>query len=385
MGVKGITAEVDIELVKKILVEGSQQGTVVARGIPPTPPVEGKLEYLVDTDSINHQPVEDEAGRVDYKNLKMFMSVVEGQPLVRRHDPEPGAPGTDVFGKLIPIQNLPPVRLPVGAGIKIVENGYVGVAALDGALTQVDNHLAVMAVFMVPQDVSYKSGNIDFNGNVDVGRDLLSGFSIKAEGDVIVRGVVEAATIQAKGDIIIFGGIQGAGKARLYAGGKIEARFVNDATLVANGDVIIRTSITNSEIQTQESLIVTSGRGTLTGGHVRARKGVECPNIGSKMGVVTNVQIGLEDDILDRIAAAEEIVASTTRLGMQNKNRIQELAQMREELRLLQQAEIKVAGTLYPGVILRYPGGEYKSTDALSHLVFFNEKWKILTRPLGHH
>ena len=44
---------------------------------------------------------------------------------------------------------------------------YLAIASASGAVAMVDNRLTVMKVYRVGGDVNYKTGNIDFNGNVE--------------------------------------------------------------------------------------------------------------------------------------------------------------------------------------------------------------------------
>ncbi|MCD8491911.1 MAG: FapA family protein [Geovibrio sp.] len=57
--------------------------------------------------------------------------------------------------------------------------------------------------------MDYSTGNIVFNGVVHIRGDVLSGFSVKAEKDIMVEGIVQDATMVAGGSIVIKTGIKG--------------------------------------------------------------------------------------------------------------------------------------------------------------------------------
>lgn len=58
------------------------------------------------------------------------------------------------------------------------------------------------------------TGNIDFEGSVQVNGNVSSNFVIRAGGNVIISGVVEGAYIEAGGNIIIARGMNGMARVR---------------------------------------------------------------------------------------------------------------------------------------------------------------------------
>lgn len=100
--------------------------------------------------------------------------------------------------------------------------------------------LAIESVYEIKEDVSLKTGNIDFNGTVIIRGDVPTGFSIKASGDILIDGLVEAAHIEAKGSVTIVKGIVGSRTGGIIAGGKMflwkfkEPFFRNQILLLEN-------------------------------------------------------------------------------------------------------------------------------------------------------
>ena len=382
IGKQGITAEINRESLVACLAAPSEKWTRLAAGEPPTPPVPGRLEYYIDPQSLDGSAHVDQSGRVDYKSLRTFQSVEKGQELIRRIDPIPGKPGVDVYGKLIPPLEVEAIRLPVGEGIEVKENGYLAVAHIDGAVTQQDDRLVVKAILVVPGEVSYKSGNVDFNGTVEIGKDVLSGFEIKAEGDVLVRGIVEAATIEAKGSITVMGGFQGGGKGTLKAGGSISVGYANEGFLVADGDVIARTQLLNCEVTAGGDVVVESTKGSIAGGEIRAGKRILAYSLGSKMGVATTLQIGFDSELVEKMDAAKDIIAALAKIGRTNENRVRELKAMQEELKAALEGEIAARSAVFPGVTIRFPGSEHTVIQETGRGVFYPENWKVHMRTM---
>ena len=95
---------------------------------------------------------------------------------------------------------------------------------VDGHVSLVEGKVFVSDVYEV-ENVDLSTGNIDFEGSVQVKGNVSSNFVIRAGGNVIISGVVEGAYIEAGGNIIIARGMNGMTKGILKAGGNIVAKF----------------------------------------------------------------------------------------------------------------------------------------------------------------
>ena len=373
----GVQAKIDWEGVASALENPPPDPVVIAAGTSPSPPVHGRLEYFVDPGSLDRAPTETEDGRVDYKNLRLFINVKQGEQLVRKHDPVPGQPGVDVFGKTIPPEEAQKVTLPTGPGVKIVEDGYLCVAEEDGAVTVAEGRMSVMRIFTVVRDVTYKTGNIDFNGTIEVGRDVLSGFRLKAHGDIVVRGTVEAAVLEAEGNIHIFGGFQGGKRGRLVAGGTIRCRYANDGVLEAGGDVQVRTHLLNCAVTAGGAVELESPAGVLAGGAVTAGKLVESAAIGTDAGVRTDLYLGLDHDLPDKILKLRDDLSALIKAGRPLGSRQKELEAMQKELLEAWEGKVVARRNVYPGVTIHYPGAKLEVKDTLTRRTFICGKGKI--------
>jgi len=358
-------------------------------------------------------------GAVDYKHLNLILNVTKGQPLVRKHDPIPGKPGMDVFGKVIPALEPKTVSIPVGDGIEIIESGHLAVAGQDGALTTRARGIAISKAYTVTGDVSYKTGNIDFNGSIDVGGNVLSGFELKAEGDIIVHGIVEAARLEALGSITILGGIHGGTKGLIKSGGHLTARFANDARLEVDGDITIQSQIVNCHVITHGSVVLTGNPGAIVGGEIRAGERISCSFAGATGGAKTLLQIGIDNDLprkishheeegitlkkkvdeiektLDQVqlvkerggsltAAQEAVRVKVVQEKFLIRGRIEqiqkELAAMKADLAKAHEGLVEIKDTVYAGTTVRLGGDVCGVDHDLRYTTFYYERGEIHTR-----
>ncbi len=415
----GVVVEIDTSCLEMILSKPEREWTIIASGQPPIPPIHGRLEYFVDPFHLDRTARVSPDGAVDYKHLNLILNVTRGQPLVRKHDPIPGKPGQDVFGKVILPPEAKAVSIPVGDGIEITEAGHLAVAGQDGALTTRAKGIAISKAYTVAGDVSYKTGSIDFNGSIDVGGNVLAGFDLKAEGDIIVRGIVEAAKLEALGSITIFGGIHGGSKGSIKAGGHLTAKFANDVTLDIEGDITIQSQMVNCHVISHGSVVLTGSPGSIVGGEIRAGERISCSFAGATGGAKTLLQIGLDNDLPKKILHLEEEGADlkkrlddiertldqvqiikdrggtltpgqeTARVKVvQEKFLIRgrleqiqkELLSMKEELAKSREGSIEVKDTVYAGTTIKLGGDVYGVDHVLRYTTFYYERGEIHTR-----
>ena len=173
-----IQSKIDEATLSRVIAERPPGWVEISKGTPPKMPTDGRLEYFVDPFHLNASAKQDEKGKIDYKDLNLFLNVTKGQQLVRKHDPIPGEDGTDIFGKPIPCGKAKEVLLKTGPGVEVIEQGHLAVATEDGAITRKSDTVAITRTYDISGDVSYKTGNIEFNGTVNISGNVLTGFKV---------------------------------------------------------------------------------------------------------------------------------------------------------------------------------------------------------------
>jgi uncharacterized protein (DUF342 family) len=197
----------------------------VARGIPPQPSVDGRIEMLVD---FAVHIVEGADHRVDFHETGRFREVAAGTPLARLIPQQDGTPGKTVLGKDLPVRKpvVADLTAAAGEGTRIEPTGAgVLVAAQAGMVVRRhDGHLDVLPKVEIPGDLDMHWGNIDTSLPVSIRGDIVSGFSLKTGGDLEVRGAIEDARVSVKGNLTCTGILPG--KHRVKAHGDITTQHV---------------------------------------------------------------------------------------------------------------------------------------------------------------
>ncbi len=257
---------------------------LVAQGQRAVNGEDARIQFLFETDRTKLN-LEEKNGKVDYKELHLVQNVVEGQALARKVQAQQGVPGRTVTGKMLPAKNGKDLPLPLGKNVHTSEDGLTILADVNGEATYINNKINVETVYTINGDVDLKSGNQFFLGTIVVVGNVEDGFSVKATGNIEVRGNVGKAEISAEGDVIVHQGITGKGSGTVTAGKNVWAKFIENAQVYAGENVIVTTSIINSEV-TAERRIVCSGQkhASIIGGRYRACEEINAKSIGSPSG-----------------------------------------------------------------------------------------------------
>lgn len=278
---------------------------LIARGLEPVHGKNGYLNYNFDTEKRSIKPKISEDGTIDFKNLDLIEMTKVGTVLVSRVAAVPGTPGKNVYGKTVEEYKPKEATLPKGKNVKISDDGNSLISEIDGQISYMEGRLNVFASYEVPANVDNSTGNIDFIGNVVVRGNVLTGFSIKAGGNVEVYGVVEGANIEAYGDIILYRGMQGMAKGRLKSGGNITAKYIENSKIEAKGDVTA-SAIMHSNVKSGGSISADGKRGLIVGGTLEAKSFVSAKTIGSPMATITDIEVGVDPTLIERLKSLKE-------------------------------------------------------------------------------
>ncbi|MDK2808340.1 MAG: uncharacterized protein PWP24_1075 [Clostridiales bacterium] len=380
-------------------------------------PVQGKsavITYHFKTKGLG-KPKILEDGTVDFHQLEMINKVNAGDVLATLVPVDYGKPGLDIFGNIIRPAKVVAKILRHGGNIHLSEDKLTMYSDVCGHVSLVDDRVFVSDTYEVASDVSVSSGDIDYDGNVVVKGNVVTGFTVKAKGDIIVEGVVEGATLVAEGQIIIKRGIQGMGKAKLIAKRGLTARFIENCEVVAEGD-ITTDAIMHSRVSTKGNINVTGRKSMITGGEIKAGRLITAKTIGSSMCAQTSIVLGVDESVIkeqkDLLNEMETIrvqqqkymqVFAVFKKKMQCENgltleqkrqlvvakqeftKLQEQLQEKENRNNLIKAEIassqggriKFTDTVYPGVKVTISGISMYVKDEVNHGQFILDHAEI--------
>ncbi|HUI70820.1 MAG TPA: flagellar assembly protein A, partial [Spirochaetia bacterium] len=178
-----------------------------------------------------------EALSVDFKALSSIQVVKKGDPLARVIPRVEGTAGIDVTGVAVAYGKSG--ATPVRAGKNTLTQGDAIVAGCDGKFVMGEDSFGVSEVLEIPGDVDYSTGHIDFPGDVVVLGQIKQGFKVKAGGSLTCARTIDASEISCGGDLVTEQGILGRSQSAVNVGGQVRAKYIENCTVEAAGDVFV--------------------------------------------------------------------------------------------------------------------------------------------------
>ncbi|TGM57757.1 FapA family protein [Leptospira adleri] len=267
----------------------------VAKGEPPKPGENGWVRF--------YHPMAKrvkllEDGRADFRNIDRYINVKIGEKLATKFEGTPGTPGFDVFGNIIPPPAIKRPKLVVGNNIeerKVTEEGkelQEYHASSNGVIFVTETSINVSPELQIAGNVGLSTGNIQFDGNVIVRGDIELGSVVECSGSLVIYGNLESNTIKVGQDLIVHGGIKGGSADVISVIGRVQAKFIENAHLETEGDIILEGAILNSTIDTLGSIILNGANGNLVSSKVRTNEGVSLSSLGSSAELDVSIELG---------------------------------------------------------------------------------------------
>ena len=264
----GITHGVDFDIFNKSKDEISSP-LVFAKCQKPQYETPIKFDWRVEFLELN-KPIIDENDNADYKNLNQFINVEKGQTLVSINSPKVGKPGKDIFGKeiyFLPINAF----FQVGNNIEVSSDGLSLKSRINGCLFIKSGTMHIDDTYQIRGDVDFHTGNIDFDGDVIIGGDVKSGFSITAKGSIYINGTVESANLTSReGSIYIRNGIQGKSECVISSNRSIFTTYVQNANIKSRECIFVQNYIMNSNVHAGLVIDISRGDGIIRASNLNA-------------------------------------------------------------------------------------------------------------------
>ncbi|EKU70685.1 DUF342 domain-containing protein [Selenomonas sp. F0473] len=395
---KGIVYGIDREAISRGVAR--MNTFVAARGTAPEAGTDARIEKKFDMGE-KGRPAARAYDRVDYKDMNIFIRTQTGDVLAVRIPETPGVPGKNVLGEEVAPKPGKPAQLPQGKNTKVV-NDHELVAMIDGQIVD-DGKISVDPHLVIDKSVDVGTGNVDFAGSIEIRGDVESGFTVKAAGDVEIKGMVGGAEVTGR-NVIVHGGIRGMNVGKIHAEEDVSISFVENANISAGRDIFVNDVVLHSEVRAGHHLRVEGKRGIITGGSVGAGESIQASVLGNSFYVQTNLLVGIDPNLQHNYEALEkeckederrltEIKLSLETLKKQDLSKLsdkrkeqmlqltkvqfplagkikqmrEDLAAMRAELDEMKQGSVSASDTIFPGVSITINGIKRKVEEELRH------------------
>lgn len=277
---------------------------LLASGLPPVDGLDGRVVERYRRAVEIRLTVRDD-NTIDYRDLGWLQTANEGDVICEITPPTKAAAGFDVYNRTLPGRDGRKANVPKGSGTELNEEGTLLLAKIGGAVTFQSERFRVDPLVIIEGNVDIAVGHLDVVGDVLIKGDVQEGFKVKATGDITVNGGVEGATLEAGGSVQIGLGMNGNSVGSIQAGGEVYSKFFENTNVWA-GKSIICDTIINSEIASEEDVLVTTGRGVIIGGKVTALRRVAAITVGNQSNRAMEIVLGNTETYLRERRAMED-------------------------------------------------------------------------------
>lgn len=293
----------------------SDDGFVIAEGVSPIPGEDASITYAFETAPLRSGAVAQD-GTIDFKDRGEIPQVEEGVVIATKRAATDGTAGIDLYGHPIPAPPSRDIKLIGAAGVKISTDRLSATTTTSGTpcLTKA-GALTILPTLQIKGHVGYKSGHVDFHGDIRVSEGIDDGF--KVTGGRLEVMEIGAAEINISGDVVVRGGIIGA---HIKVGGSLQAHYIHKSYLEVSGDVVIKKEIIESELLIGESLLIE--RGNILSSTIKSQGDITAMDIGSPAGVHARLSLGSAAQVDAEISAKQQLITQYQHQLEQHRQRL---------------------------------------------------------------
>lgn len=276
----------------------------VAQGKEATDGRDGKIVWLArrfnSPNQGSNQGLE-EREFADFFTLGLFENVEIGSEIARIYKPTQGTVGLDAQGKEISAKSGKAVSMRWERSIELRDdpehpNYTTAVAKVAGYIHDDGRSVAIRDTLIVPGNLDWNFGHVDFIGNVKVGADVQKGFHIKARGSIDIKGsIIGDNLITAQGALSVKELHQGAIEHPVSVGGDYRVGIAHGVTANVGGDIFIEREARDCTFSA--ALGVFAEKGSIVGGSVWCVRGLEAKTLGNEAGVTTLIELKNELEV----------------------------------------------------------------------------------------
>lgn len=263
---------------------------------------------------------------LDIREIQQRSTVRAGQLIAEIRYEEPPVPGKSVFGE--DLEPPPNDELVVRIGDGVIEKKKGKYYALSDGLPTLDNESITLSKVLVHEgDVNLRTGNIRFDGPVEIKGSIDSGAVVETTGDLIVHGTIRSAFVKSAGSIAVKTGIVTGPKGRVYAVGNVQADFIENSNITCGGDLTVKKALLNCQVVCGGRILVSSSDGLVAGGNLSCKDALRTPNLGFRNGSITVLGVGVDWRVQNSIRIREMRLDRIKEMQVADRGTLREIVQ----------------------------------------------------------
>jgi hypothetical protein len=268
-------------------------------------------------------------GDVDHYVGQQYTFVGAGVTIARLHPPGECTDGQDVCGGTIPAVAGREIEIKPDDSILLRADGQV-ITSKAGVIDWQAPKLRVTQSLTIPGNVDFSTGHVEFPGAVIISGMVADRFRVSTTTDLVVQGLVEGARLRVGRDAHLRGGMAAKEVGSLRAARDVRAKYLNNAKVHVGRDLGVDKELVNSSIVVGRSVI--GPVASVTGGSLTCGHRVEVAEVGSAIGVATEIVLGSIPALEKLLAAALDLRPKLTKGLERIENQLEPLSRFKGKL-----------------------------------------------------
>jgi len=241
----------------------------------------------------------------------------------------PAKIGMNVIGQPILPPAGPNLEVGVGEGISQKEPGKF-YAEYGGVPTYEEGKLGLVKSHVHEGDVNLKSGNIYFEGPLEIKGSVDVGSVVRVKGPLKVYGSITGGIVISKEPIEVVESIVTGPQGKIICSTQIKADFIENSNIECDGSVVVTRSLVSSDVVAGDYVQALAPDGVIGGGTIMCRNLVAAANIGFAKGARTKFIVGVDHKVVRRIKIREQRLANLNAALERYKKEFRELSQKKD-------------------------------------------------------
>lgn len=262
---------------------------LIAMGKDPKYPVNAQIRYHFPTEYLHAGKVNKD-GSIDFQDRGEIPYVKEDAFLAAKIFCEQGAPGIDVLGREILVDEPEDLTFASGPGTRLSEDG-VRIYSIVAGQPHLDamGNISVCPEYEIKGDIDFKTGDVNFDGNVIVKGKVKQGFKVQCAS--LTAEEIQGAHVDITGDLNVSLGIVDTELVKVK--GSVQAKFIHNSKINAFGDLIIQKEIVDSTIYLSGACI--NENGSIINSQISAKMGIQAGSIGNPSSKPSSLTVGVDE------------------------------------------------------------------------------------------
>jgi uncharacterized protein (DUF342 family) len=207
----GIVSGINVSMLDEICANNSPGKFLVAEGSPAQEAVDDRIEcFFNEKDTGGIELKENEQGKINFKNILNFAAVKPGEVIAQLHKGKDGIGGIAVDGSIIAAGRAKRLKIMPTLSIKYDDGtGTIKAARMGRPSMKIKGDSIAFHIYdtISVDEVSIKTGNIKFKGDIEVKRNVYESMEVIARQNVFVKGNVNFASIFAGNSVTVKGAV----------------------------------------------------------------------------------------------------------------------------------------------------------------------------------